>query len=75
MLNYWKKYIHFNREELQQVAQKIGQVLYQQQGGAGQGGPQVDPSAYQQAAEAAQGAENHSSNDDDNVVDAEFKKA
>ena len=66
-------------EELQQVAQKIGQVLYQQQGGAGgaQGGPQVDPSAYQQAyqeAAGAQGAETQSSNDD-NVVDAEFKKA
>ncbi len=66
-------------EELQQVAQKIGQVLYQQQGGAAgaQGGPQVDPSAYQQAYQeaAAGGNEASSSSNDDNVVDAEFKKA
>ena len=62
-------------EELQQTAQKIGQVLYQQQGGAGgQGEPQVDPQAYQQAAGA--GAESSASaGSDDNVVDAEFKKA
>ena len=66
-------------DELQQVAQKIGQVLYQQQGGAGgaQGGPQVDPSAYQQAYQEAAGAQDSASqsSNDDNVVDAEFKKA
>ena len=62
-------------EELQQTAQKIGQVLYQQQGGAGgQGEPQVDPQAYQQAAGAGAGS-SASAGSDDNVVDAEFKKA
>ncbi|MBQ3643958.1 MAG: molecular chaperone DnaK [Candidatus Riflebacteria bacterium] len=63
-------------EELQQTAQKIGQVLYQQQGGAGaQGEPQVDPQAYAQAAGAANESQASAGGSDDNVVDAEFKKA
>ena len=63
-------------EELQQTSQKIGQVLYQQQGGAGaQGEPQVDPQAYQQAAAGAGAESSASASSDDNVVDAEFKKA
>jgi molecular chaperone DnaK len=67
-------------EELQQVSQKIGQVLYQQQGAAtgAQGGPQVDPSAFQQAYQSSGTTQDNSdiaSRSDDNVVDAEFKKA
>ena len=63
-------------EELQTTAQKIGQVLYQQQGGAGaQGEPQVDPQAYAQAAGAANASQASAGGSDDNVVDAEFKKA
>jgi len=63
-------------EELQTTAQKIGQVLYQQQGGAGaQGEPQVDPQAYAQAAGAANESQASAGGSDDNVVDAEFKKA
>ena len=63
-------------EELQTTAQKIGQVLYQQQGGAGgQGEPQVDPQAYQQAAGAGAESSASAGGSDDNVVDAEFKKA
>ena len=63
-------------EELQTTAQKIGQVLYQQQGGAGgQGEPQVDPHAYQQAAGAGAESSASAGGSDDNVVDAEFKKA
>lgn len=58
-------------DELQKVAQEIGQVLYQQQGGAqGPQGPQggfpgADPNAGAQAGPQ----------DDGDVVDAEFKKA
>lgn len=55
-------------DELQKVAQEIGQVLYQQQGGAQgpQGGfPGADPNAGAQAGPQ----------DDGDVVDAEFKKA
>ncbi|MBQ2593858.1 MAG: molecular chaperone DnaK [Candidatus Riflebacteria bacterium] len=63
-------------EELQTTAQKIGQVLYQQQGGAGgQGEPHVDPQAYQQAAGAGAESSASAGGSDDNVVDAEFKKA
>lgn len=55
-------------DELQQVAQEIGQVLYQQQGGAQGAGPQ--PGFAGAEANQAQAGGN-----DDNVVDAEFKKA
>lgn len=60
-------------DELQKVAQEIGQILYQQQGGAqGPQGPQ-DPQGPQGPFPGAD-AGNHNGSDDD-VVDAEFKKA
>ena len=57
-------------EELQKVAQEIGQVIYQQQGGAqGPQGPQAGPQGFPGAE-----PQNNGSPNDDNVVDAEFKK-
>ena len=59
-------------DELQKVAQEIGQVLYQQQGGAQAGGPQAGPQGGFPGAEAQQA--NSASGNDDDVIDAEFKK-
>ena len=59
-------------DELQKVAQEIGQVLYQQQGGAQAGGPQAGPQGGFPGAEAQQA--NGASGNDDDVIDAEFKK-
>ncbi len=59
-------------DELQKVAQEIGQVLYQQQGGAQAGGPQAGPQGGFQGAGAQQA--NGASGNDDDVIDAEFKK-
>ncbi len=59
-------------EDLQTTAQKLGEMLYQQaQQAQGQAPGQGNPGAEQ--AESTQEA--GSANDDENVVDAEFKKA